>query len=69
MPKLAANITMMFNEVEFLDRFAAAASAGFKGVEFLFPYDYDPLVLKRYPAARPETEGWIVRVDAEPKRA
>jgi len=47
MPKLAANITVMFNEVEFLDRFAAAASAGFKGVEFLFPYDYDPLVLKR----------------------
>jgi hypothetical protein len=30
---------------------------------------HDPLVLKRYPAARPETEGWIVRVDAEPKRA
>jgi glyoxylase-like metal-dependent hydrolase (beta-lactamase superfamily II) len=30
---------------------------------------HDPLVLKRYPAAKPETEGWIVRVDAEPKRA
>ena len=30
---------------------------------------HDPLVLKRYPAARPETEGWIVRVDAEPKQA
>lgn len=42
MPKFAANLTMMFNEVDFLDRFAAAASAGFKGVEYLFPYDYEP---------------------------
>ena len=41
MPKFAANLTMMFNEVEFLDRFEAAARAGFKGVEYLFPYDYD----------------------------
>ncbi len=41
MPKLAANLSMMFNEVDFLDRFKAAAEAGFKGVEFLFPYDYD----------------------------
>ena len=41
MPKLAANLSMMFNEVDFLDRFAAAAEAGFKGVEYLFPYDYD----------------------------
>ena len=41
MPKLAANLTMMFNEVEFLERFAAASSAGFTGVEYLFPYEYD----------------------------
>ena len=41
MPKFAANLTMLFNEVDFLDRFAAAASAGFEGVEYLFPYDYD----------------------------
>jgi hydroxypyruvate isomerase len=41
MPKFAANLTMLFNEVPFLDRFAAAAKAGFKGVEFLFPYEYD----------------------------
>ncbi len=47
MPKLAANLTMMFNEVAFLDRFAAAAKAGFKGVEYLFPYDYDKNVLKQ----------------------
>jgi hydroxypyruvate isomerase len=31
---------MMFNEVPFLDRFAAAAAAGFQAVEFLFPYDH-----------------------------
>lgn len=40
MPRFAANISMMFQEVDFLDRFAAAAAAGFKGVEFLFPYDF-----------------------------
>ena len=39
MPKFAANLTMMFNEVPFLDRFEAAAKAGFKYVEFLWPYD------------------------------
>ena len=41
MPKFAANLTMMFNEVDFLDRFTAAAEAGFKGVEYLFPYDFE----------------------------
>jgi len=40
MPKFAANLTMMFNEVDFLDRFDAAARAGFHGVEYLFPYAY-----------------------------
>src|SRR5437660_5605794 len=40
MTKLAANLTMMFNEVDFLDRFAAAADAGFGAVEYLFPYPY-----------------------------
>jgi hydroxypyruvate isomerase len=40
MPKFAANLTMLFNEVDFLDRFAAAAAAGFKGVEYLFPYPF-----------------------------
>ena len=47
MPNLAANLTLMFNEVDFLDRFAAAAKAGFKAVEFLFPYDYDKNVIKQ----------------------
>ncbi len=40
MPKFAANLTMLFNELDFIDRFAAAAKAGFKGVEYLFPYAY-----------------------------
>lgn len=42
MPKFNANLSMMFNEVPFLERFGAAAKAGFKGVEFLFPYDFTP---------------------------
>lgn len=42
MPKFAANLTMMFNEVAFPERFAAAARAGFEAVEFLFPYDHMP---------------------------
>ena len=41
MPRFAANLTMLFNEVPFLDRFERAARAGFKAVEFLFPYAYD----------------------------
>ncbi len=40
MPKFAANLSMMFTEVPFLDRFAAAADAGFAAVEFLFPYEH-----------------------------
>ena len=40
MPKFNANLTMLFNEVPFLDRFQAAAEAGFKGVEYLFPYAF-----------------------------
>ncbi|CAN7506894.1 hydroxypyruvate isomerase [Bosea sp. LjRoot237] len=45
MPRFAANLTMLFNELEFLDRFRAAAEAGFSGVEFLFPYAFDKYVL------------------------
>jgi hydroxypyruvate isomerase len=40
MPKLCANLTLLFNEYPFIDRFAAAAKAGFKVVEYLFPYDF-----------------------------
>ncbi len=42
MPRFAANLTMMFNEVPFADRFDAAARAGFESVEFLFPYALPP---------------------------
>jgi hydroxypyruvate isomerase len=42
MPKFAANLSMMFTEHAFLDRFDAAAEAGFPAVEFLFPYDHPP---------------------------
>jgi hydroxypyruvate isomerase len=41
MPRFAANLTMLFNELPFLERFEAAAKAGFTGVEYLFPYDFD----------------------------
>jgi len=40
MPRLAANLSMMFNEVPFLDRFERAAKAGFTAVEYLFPYEF-----------------------------
>lgn len=42
MPLFAANLTMMFTEWSFLDRFDAAADAGFSAVEYLFPYDFKP---------------------------
>jgi len=42
MPKLAANLSMLFVEVEFLERFAAAARAGFRAVEYQYPYDWKP---------------------------
>ena len=41
MPKFCANLTLLYNEHDFLERFGAASRAGFKGVEYLFPYDYD----------------------------
>lgn len=47
MARLAANLTMMFDEVPFLDRFAAAAAAGFRAVEFLFPYEHPEAELAR----------------------
>jgi hydroxypyruvate isomerase len=45
MPRFAANLSMMYTEHSFLDRFAAAARDGFTAVEFLFPYDYEATVL------------------------
>jgi hydroxypyruvate isomerase len=41
MPRFAANLTFLFNEVPFLDRFAEAAQAGFRAVEFLSPYEFN----------------------------
>ena len=41
MLRFSANLSMLFTEIGFLDRFAAAAAAGFEGVEFMFPYGYD----------------------------
>lgn len=40
MPRFAANLHYLFSELPFLDRFEAAAAAGFKAVEFQVPYDY-----------------------------
>jgi hydroxypyruvate isomerase len=47
MPKLAANLSMLFTEVDFMQRFAAASQAGFRGVEYLFPYAHDAADLRR----------------------
>jgi len=46
MPRFAANLTMLFNEVPFLERFALAKTGGFKAVEFLFPYAFDVQAIK-----------------------
>jgi hydroxypyruvate isomerase len=46
MPAFAANLTMLFNEVPFLERFALAKEAGFTHVEYLFPYDFEAATLK-----------------------
>lgn len=47
MPRLAANLSFLFTELAFLDRFEAAAAAGFTGVEFLFPYAWPAAEIKR----------------------
>jgi hydroxypyruvate isomerase len=47
MPRLAANLTMLFGDMEFPDRFEAAAGAGFRAVEYLFPYPYEPQMLRQ----------------------
>lgn len=46
MPKFAANLTMLFNEVPFMERFDKAAAANFKAVEFLFPYSFPAADIK-----------------------
>jgi hydroxypyruvate isomerase len=53
MPKFAANLSMLYPEHDFLQRFEAAAQDGFQAVEYLFPYDYEPREL----AARLQAQG------------
>jgi hydroxypyruvate isomerase len=53
MPRFAANLSMLFTELPFLDRFAAARAAGFRAVEYLFPYEFPQAEL----AARLRGEG------------
>jgi len=47
MPKFAANLSMLFTELPFMERFGAARAAGFDAVEYLFPYAYEPQELAR----------------------
>lgn len=47
MPRLAANLSMLFGEAPFLERFAAARRAGFRAVEYQYPYDLDPAQVAR----------------------
>ncbi|MEP7157364.1 MAG: TIM barrel protein [Betaproteobacteria bacterium] len=47
MPRFAANLSFLFTEVPFLDRFAAAARAGFRGVEFHYPFAVDPVEIRQ----------------------
>jgi len=47
MPRFAANLTMMFTEHPFLERFDAAAAAGFEAVEFLFPYGHPAAAIRQ----------------------
>ena len=51
MPKFAANLSFLFQDIDFLERFAAAADCGFQAVEYLFPYDYPPGQIKETLAA------------------
>jgi hydroxypyruvate isomerase len=46
MPRFSANLTMLYTEVDFMDRFALAADSGFKAVEYMFPYPHKPDDLK-----------------------
>jgi hydroxypyruvate isomerase len=63
MPRFAANLTMMFTELPMFERFAAAADAGFEGVEILFPYDLSAVDLYRA-AAKAGTQ--IALINAPP---
>ena len=81
MPKFAANLTMLYNELGFLERFDAAAAAGFRGVEFLFPMRFPrprsrnalsrnrlSLVLHNLPAGNWEAGERGIACHPEPRR-
>ncbi len=59
MPRFAANLSMLYNDVDFLDRFAAAARDGFKAVEYLFPYAYPCARTGRAPASQRPAAGAV----------
>lgn len=63
MPRFAANLSYLFNEVPFLERFAEAAHAGFRAVEFAFPYGYP---LKDVAAAQRAAGLEVVLINAPP---
>jgi len=60
MPKFAANLTMLFGELAFLDRFAAAKAAGFSGVEYLFP------MISKRPRCGSTAAAWTYASIAQP---
>ena len=66
MPKFAINLTLLFAELPYLERFEAAAAAGFKAVEILFPYDVAPEVTQR---ALADHELDLVLINAPPLNA
>ena len=63
MPRFAANLSFLFNEVPFLERFAEAAHAGFRAVEFAFPYEYQ---VKEVAARAAENKLDVVLINAPP---
>ena len=56
MPQFAANLTMLFNEVPFMERFEKAAKSGFQAVEFLFPYAFSAEDIKQKLGAMDDRE-------------
>ena len=47
MPRFSANLSFLFHDLPFYDRLDAAAAHGFRGVEYMFPYDYEVAQIKR----------------------
>ncbi len=68
MPAFAANLTMMFTEWPFLDRFDAAADAGFRAVEYLFPYEHPPEAIAERLARNEPDAGAVQRAAGRPGR-